>query len=79
MCNCNHIEHFLIVASAITRYNSFSAFASFLSISTEVMSSETGLKICAITSETKKYKSIIKKKKKEKTWSNSIVSKNKFE
>ena len=56
MCNCNHIEHFLIVASAITRYNSFSAFASFLSISTEVMSSEIGLKTWAITEETKKYK-----------------------
>ena len=39
-----------------------------------ITSSAIGLKICAIAEIIKKYKSIIKKKKK-KAWSNSIVGK----
>ena len=38
-----------------------------------ITSSAVGLKICAIAAIIKKYKSIIKKKKK--AWSNSIVGK----
>ena len=57
----NYIEISLILASAITECISISAFAPLLGISTETTISVTGLKICAITAETKKYKSIIKK------------------
>ena len=59
----NYVEHFLILASAITRCVSVSAFASLIDIPIGIMSSSTGLKICAITPGIKKYKSIIKKKK----------------
>ena len=59
----NHIEHFLILVSAITGYISISPFASLLLIPKKIMSSATGLKICAIVAGIKKYKSIIKKKK----------------
>ena len=46
----NYIEHFLNLASAITGC---------------ISSSAAGLKICAIAAGIKKYKSIIKKKKKK--------------
>ena len=52
----NYIEHFLNLTSTITGCISISAFASLIDIS-------IGLKICAVTAEIKKYKSIIKKKK----------------
>ena len=55
------IEHFLILASAITGCISVSAFASWLGIPTRVTSSATGLKLCAIAAGM--YKSIIKNKK----------------
>ena len=42
-----------------------SAFASLVGIPIRITSSAIGLKICAITAGIKKYKSIIKKKKKE--------------
>ena len=61
----NYIERPLIVASVITGCISTSAFASLLGIPIEIASSAIGLKICAITARIKKYKSIIKKKKKE--------------
>ena len=54
----NYIEHFLILASSII-------FASLPGIPIGVTSSAIGLKICAISSGIKKYKSIIKKKKKK--------------
>ena len=44
---------------------SISAIASLLSFLIGIMSSAIGLKICAITAGIKKYKSIIKKKKKK--------------
>ena len=62
----NYIGHFLILASAITRCISISAFASLIGIPIGITSSATGLKICAITKEIKRYKSIIKKKKHDK-------------
>ena len=56
----NYIEHFLSLASTITRCISISAFASFLDIPTK---SAIELEICAIAAGIKKYKSLIKKKK----------------
>ena len=60
----NYIEHFLILASTITWYISISLFASLLGIPIGITSSVIGLKICAIAAGIKKYKSVIKKKKK---------------
>ena len=61
----NYIEHFLIVASSITECISISVFASLIGIPIGITSSAKELKICAITAGIKKYKSIIKKKKKK--------------
>ena len=57
----SYIEHFRILGSKITWCVSISAFTSLVGI----MSSLIGLKICAIPAAIKKYKSIIKKKKKK--------------
>ena len=59
----NYIEYFLILASTITGSISISGFPSLIGIPVGIRSSATGLKICAITAGTKKYKSIIKKRK----------------
>ena len=48
----NYIKHFCILGSTITAYIAISAFTSFI-----------GLKICAIAAGIKKYKSIIRKRK----------------
>ena len=61
----NYIEYFLVLASAITRFISISAFVSLLSIPIGVPSSAIGLKICETTAGIKEYKSIIKKREKE--------------
>ena len=61
----NYIEHFLILSSTITRFISISSFASFFGIRIRITGSAVGLKLCAIASGFKKYKSIIKKKKKK--------------
>ena len=60
-----YIEHFLIIASTSTGCISIPAFASLLDVPIRIMSSEIGRKMCAITAKTKKYKLIIKKKKKK--------------
>ena len=57
-------EHLLILASTITRCVLISAFTSLVAIPVSITSSEVGLKIRAITAGIKKYKSMIKKKKK---------------
>ena len=57
----NYIEHFLILASAVTGCISISAFASLLGILIGITSCAIRLKTCAITVRIKKYKSIIKK------------------
>ena len=44
----NYIEHFLILASAITGYISISAFASFFDIPIRITSSAIGLNNSAI-------------------------------
>ena len=62
----NYIEHFLILAFAITGCISIFTFASLLGIPIGIMTSAIGLKICAINAGIKKYKSIIKKKKHDK-------------
>ena len=61
----NYIDHSLIVISTIIGYVSISAFASLVSILIGITSSAIGLKICVITEGNKKYKSMIKKKKKK--------------
>ena len=61
----NYIEHLLILASAITGCVSISGFPSLVGMSVGITSSAVGLKIYAITAGIKKYKSIIKKKKKK--------------
>ena len=61
----NYIEHFLILASAFTGCISISTFASLIGIPIGIMSSAIKLRICAMTPGIKKYKSIIKKKKKK--------------
>ena len=61
----NYIEHFLILAFTITGCNSISAFLSLIGIPIGITSSAIGLKICALTAGIKKYKSIIKKKRRK--------------
>ena len=61
----NYIKDFLILASTITGCISISVFASMLGIPIGITSSAAGLQICAIGAGIKKYKSIIKKKKKK--------------
>ena len=61
----NYFEHFLIFISAVSGSVSISAFASLVGVPACVTSSVVGLRICAITAGIKKYKSIIKKKRKK--------------
>ena len=58
----NCIEHFLILAYAITGCISISAFASLIGIPIGITSSAIRLNICVIAVGIKKYKSIIMKK-----------------
>ena len=60
----NYVEHFLILASRVTGCVSISAFALLVAIPIGITSSEATIKIWVITAETKKYKSIIKKRSK---------------
>ena len=61
----NYIEHLLILASIVTGCVSISDFSSLLGIPVGITSSAIGLEICVVTAGIKKYKSIIKKKKKK--------------
>ena len=61
----SYIDHFLILGSTTTGCVFISAFASLVGIPIGITSSAIGLKICAITTAIKKYKSIITKKKKK--------------
>ena len=49
----HYIEHFLILASAVTGCNSVSVFASLLCIPVGITSSKVGLKLFAMTEELK--------------------------
>ena len=59
----NCINHFLILASAVTVCVSIFTFASLVSIPIGITSSAIGLKICAMSAGVKKYKSILKKER----------------
>ena len=61
----NYNEHFLILASTVTGYISISDIASLIGILIEITSPAIWLKICAIIAGIKKYKSIIKRKRKK--------------
>ena len=51
----NYIEHFIILASAITGHVSISAFISLIGFPIGITSSAIVLQICAITAGIKKY------------------------
>ena len=61
----NYVENLLILASTIGGCVSSFPFASLVYVPVGITSSGVGINICAITSRMKKYKSIIKKKKKK--------------
>ena len=61
----NYIEHFLILALTITGCVLISALPSFVNILVDITSSAVGINTCPIAAGLKKYKSIIKKKKKK--------------
>ena len=61
----NHIKYFLVSAFTITPCILISTFASLLCITIGITSSGIGLKIGATDAGIKKYKSIIKTKKKK--------------
>ena len=58
-------EHSVILVSTVTICVSVSGFASLLAIPVGIQSSVVGLKICTITAEIEKYKSIIENKKRK--------------
>ena len=60
----NYFENFVFV-SAISGCVSISAFASLVSVPVDTASSAAEIKICTITAGIKKYKSVIKKKRKK--------------
>ena len=61
----NYIKHFLTLVFAVTVCISISALASLVDISKGIMSYTIELNIFSIIAKIKKYKSIIKKKKKK--------------
>ena len=61
----NYVENLLILASTIAGCVSIYAFASLVCVPAGITSSAIGIKICAIIAGIKKYKSIVKKKKKK--------------
>ena len=61
----NYFEHFLVFVSELSGCVSISAFASLVGFPVGIASSAVGLKICAITAGIKKFKSIIKEKRKK--------------
>ena len=60
----NYVEHFHILAPKIIVSILISAFSPLIGIHIGIMNSVIGLKICATAAGIKKYKSIIKRKKK---------------
>ena len=60
----NYVENLLILVSTVTGFVSISAFALLVCVPVGITSSVAELKMCAITAGIKKYKSVIKKKKK---------------
>ena len=60
----NYVEHLIILVSIVTDCVSISAFASLVCVPVGITSSAIRIKICGITGEIKKYKSVLTKKKK---------------
>ena len=61
----NYVENLFILVSIVIGCASKSAFASLVCVAVVIKSFAVGIKICTITATIKKYKSIIKKKKKK--------------
>ena len=67
-CVCsvlNYIDHLLIVTSTVTGGVSISPFGSLVRVPIGIASPARGLKICVITAGIKRYKLMIKKKRKK--------------
>ena len=63
-CKClNYVGNLLILASAVTGCASVFAFASLVCVPVGITSSAVGITVCAITAGIKKFKSIIKKRR----------------
>ena len=60
----NYVKHFLVLAIPIIGCVSISAWVSLVVIPVGITSSAVGIKICAISAGIKKYKSLIKIKRK---------------
>ena len=58
------LKHLLVLVLTVTGCVSISAFASLVCIPVGITSSAVEIKICAVTVGIKKYRSIIKEKKK---------------
>ena len=61
----DYVENLLILSSSIAACVSISAFASFVCVPVGITSSAAGINICVVTAGFKKYKSIIKEKKRK--------------
>ena len=61
----NYIEELLILVSTVTGCVSISTFASLVWVPVRITSSAVEIKICEITARIKKYKLLIRKKKKK--------------
>ena len=59
----NNVELLIILVSAVTGCVPISEFTSLVCVPIGIASSAVGIKICEITAEIKKDKSIMKKKK----------------
>ena len=70
----NYIKHSITLASVVTGCGSMSAFASVVGIPAGIGSSAVGLQNYSVTIGIKSINQ--KERKKQKTWWNSIVSKN---
>ena len=70
----NYSEHLLILASTITGRVFISSFDCLVGILIDIASYPVGTNICTITNGIKKYKSMIRKKKKIHN-KNSIINK----
>ena len=69
----NYVEYLLILASVVTGCLFISAFASLAGVPAGIVSSAATIKICVATAGIKNYKSIFKKKKKNRKKHNKIV------
>ena len=61
----NYFEHFLIFISAVSCYVSVSEFVSLVGVSVGLASSLVVVRTCAVPAGIKRYKSVIKKKRKK--------------